>query len=121
MRKNRPHARRPVPCGANRKADAALIQQLRRVASNETFDESPLAELDSEALDFRAASESFPRGGRLKKADLQTLRLLTAHGRRLVPTVGGLLLPAGSRTMRSSLSQELKTNAVVLDATRRGY
>jgi predicted HTH transcriptional regulator len=76
----------------NRKADPALIQELRRMALNETFDESPLAEFDSEALDFRAASESFPKRGRLTKADLQTLRLLTSHGRRLVPTVGGLLL-----------------------------
>lgn len=76
----------------NRKADAPLRQELRRMASNETFDESPLAEFDSEALDFRAASESFPARGQLKKADFQTLRLLTSHGRRLVPTVGGLLL-----------------------------
>jgi ATP-dependent DNA helicase RecG len=28
----------------------------------------------------------------LKRADLQTLRLLTSHGRGLVPTVGGMLL-----------------------------
>ena len=76
----------------NRKADAALTQEMRRMASNETFDESPLAEFDSEALDFRAVSESFPARGQLKKTDLQTLRLLTSHGRRLVPTVGGLLL-----------------------------
>ncbi len=62
------------------------------MASNETFDESTLAEFVSEALDFRAASESFSVRGQLKKADLQTLRLLTSHGRRLVPTVGGLLL-----------------------------
>jgi hypothetical protein len=66
----------------NRKADAALLQELRRMAPNETFDESPLAEFDSEALDFRAASESFPARGRLTKADLQTLRLLTSPGRR---------------------------------------
>lgn len=59
---------------------------------NETFDESPLAEVDSEALDFRAAAESFAERGLLMKADLQTLRLLTSHGRRLVPTVGGMLL-----------------------------
>ena len=98
---NRPHFLKNLGPGegvfvrigsTNRKADAALIQELRRMASNETFDESPLAEFDSEALDFRAASESFPERGRLAKTDLQTLRLLTPHGRRLVPTVGGLLL-----------------------------
>jgi len=59
----------------NPKADAALMHELRRMTPNETFDESPLAELDSEALDFRAASESFPARGRLTRADLQTLRL----------------------------------------------
>ena len=58
----------------------------------ETFDESPLPELDSEALDFRVASESFPKRGKLGKAEWQTLRLLGPRGRKLVPTVGGLLL-----------------------------
>ena len=36
------------------------MQEMRRMATNESFDESPLPELDSEALDFRVASESFP-------------------------------------------------------------
>ncbi len=76
----------------NRRADVALRQELTRMAANETFDESPLPELDSEALDFRVASELFPLRAPLKPADLQTLRLLAPHGRRLVPTVGGLLL-----------------------------
>ena len=60
------------------------------MASNETFDESPLAEFDSEALDFRAASESFSARGQLKKADLQTLRLRTSHG-PAPPADGGWL------------------------------
>lgn len=76
----------------NRRADLPLRQELTRMAANETFDESPLPELDSEALDFRVASELFPSRAPLKSADLQTLRLLAKHGRRLVPTVGGLLL-----------------------------
>ncbi len=62
------------------------------MAANETFDESPLADLDSEALDFRAASELFPQRAPLTKSDVQTLRLLAVQGRRLGPTVGGLLL-----------------------------
>ncbi len=57
----------------------------------ETFDESPLPGLDSEALDFKVASVSFPDRGKLGKAEWQTLRLLEPQGRRLVPTVGGLL------------------------------
>lgn len=43
----------------NRRADAELIEELRRLARGEGFDEQPMPGLDSEALDFRAASESF--------------------------------------------------------------
>ena len=57
----------------------------------ESFDEQPLAELDSEALDFRAASELFAPIRRLKPHDLETLKLLTRHQGRKVPTVGGML------------------------------
>jgi hypothetical protein len=35
-----------------------------------------MPELDSEALDFRAASESFAPVRKLTRADLETLRLL---------------------------------------------
>src|SRR5436309_8397986 len=43
----------------NRRADRPLVDELRRFARGEGFDEQPLPELNSEALDFRAASESF--------------------------------------------------------------
>jgi predicted HTH transcriptional regulator len=76
----------------NRRADALLIQEMRRMARNETYDESPLAHLDSEALDFRVAAELFPQRRSLGRPALETLRALTRHERRLVPTVGGLLL-----------------------------
>lgn len=36
----------------NRRADPALIEELRRYARNESFDEQPMPELDSEAIDF---------------------------------------------------------------------
>ena len=45
----------------NRRADRELIDELRRFARGETFDEQAMPECDSEALDFRAASESFAR------------------------------------------------------------
>jgi predicted HTH transcriptional regulator len=48
--------------------------------------------LDSEALDFRAASESFATLRKLRPRDLHTLRLVTEHQGRRVPTVGGMLL-----------------------------
>ena len=76
----------------NRRADAELIEELRRFARGEGFDEQPMPGLDSEALDFRAASESFAPFRKLGRRDLETLRLVTEHQGRKVPTVGGMLL-----------------------------
>lgn len=76
----------------NRRADHELIEELGRFARGETFDEQPMPGLDSEALDFRAASESFAPVRKLRPLDLETMRLLTRHQGRKVPTVGGMLL-----------------------------
>jgi predicted HTH transcriptional regulator len=76
----------------NRRADAELIEELRRFARGEGFDEQPMPGLDSEALDFRAASESFAAFRKLARRDLETLRLLTDHQGRKIPTVGGMIL-----------------------------
>jgi len=76
----------------NRRADREMIEELRRFARGEAFDEQAMPDLDSEALDFRAASESFAPLRKLKRADLETLRLVTTHQGRKVPTVGGMLL-----------------------------
>jgi len=76
----------------NRRADAAMLQELRRSARGETYDEQPMVDLDSEALDFRAASECFKPARALRKRDLETLRLTTTHQGRTVPTIGGVLL-----------------------------
>ena len=76
----------------NRRADAELIEELRRFARGEGFDEQPLPGHDSEALDFRAASESFAPFRKLARRDLETLRLVTDHQGRKVPTVGGMIL-----------------------------
>lgn len=76
----------------NRRADPELIEELRRFARGEGFDEQPMPGLDSEALDFRAASESFAAFRQLGRRDLETLRLLTHHQGRKVPTIGGMLL-----------------------------
>jgi ATP-dependent DNA helicase RecG len=40
-------------------ADRELIEELGRFARGDAFDEQPLPGVDSEALDFRVASESF--------------------------------------------------------------
>jgi len=76
----------------NRRADAELIEELRRFARGEGFDEQPMPGLDSEALDFRAASEWFAPVRKLARRDLETLRLVGTHQGRKVPTVGGMLL-----------------------------
>ena len=70
----------------------------RRFARDEAFDEQAMPGLDSEALDFRAASESFAPLRKLKRADLETLRLVTTHQGRKAPTVGGMLLFGRERT-----------------------
>ncbi len=63
----------------NRRADRDLVEELRRFAQSEAFDEQPMPGVDPEALDFRAASESFAPVRRLTRRDLGTLRLVTDH------------------------------------------
>ncbi len=76
----------------NRRAGSELIDEMRRFTRGESFDEQAMPECDSEALDFRAASESFAAVRKLKRTDLDTLRLMMKHQGRKVPTVGGMLL-----------------------------
>ena len=76
----------------NRRADREMIEELRRFTHGEAFDEQPMPGLDSEALDFRAASESFAAVRAITRRDLETLRLVTDHQGRKVPTVGGMIL-----------------------------
>ena len=76
----------------NRRADRELTEELRRFARGEAFDEQAMPDLDSEAIDFAAASESFADIRKLRRSDMATLRLVTTHQGRKVPTVGGMLL-----------------------------
>ncbi len=84
----------------NRQADAALVAEMQRFARGDAFDEQPVPELDSEALDFRVASESFAPVRTLSRRDLETLRLVVSHQGHRVPTVGGLLLFGRDRLTR---------------------
>ncbi len=81
----------------NRRADAELVAEMRRFARHESFDERPMPDLDSEALDFRAASESFAEFRQLARRDLDILGLLADHQGRKVPTAGGILLYGRNR------------------------
>ena len=69
-----------------------MVEELRRFGRGEGFDEQPMPGLDSEAIDFRAASESFAPVRKLGRGDLETMRLVTSHQGRRVPTVGGMIL-----------------------------
>jgi ATP-dependent DNA helicase RecG len=81
----------------NRQADASLIAELGREAGNQSFDETPMTDLGTEEIDFRALSESFAESRQLRKKDLETLRLVTRWQRRLVPTAGGVILYGKNR------------------------
>ena len=50
-----------------------MIEELRRFARGEGFNEQPMPGLESEALDFRAASESFVGVRWLARRDLPRL------------------------------------------------
>jgi ATP-dependent DNA helicase RecG len=81
----------------NRRADSAQIQEMRRFGGLSSFDEQPIPELDSEALDFRAASELFAQIRKLTPSEFRTLKISTQHQNREVPTIGGYLLFAKNR------------------------
>lgn len=51
-----------------------------------------MTELDSEVIDFRAASEYFAGVRKLKRRDLETLCLVTTYQGKRCPTIGGFLL-----------------------------
>jgi ATP-dependent DNA helicase RecG len=76
----------------NRRADQAQIDEMKRISRGRGFDEEPMSELSSEAIDFQLASECFSDLRKLKKTDLKSLLLLTNHQGKEVPTVGGVLL-----------------------------
>jgi len=76
----------------NRIADHNMLEELQRTARNESYDEMPMPELSSEAIDFRAASEYFGGIRELKSGDLETLRLVTKYQGKRCPTIGGFLL-----------------------------
>jgi predicted HTH transcriptional regulator len=83
----------------NRKADSDLIQELRRNAMGVTFDEQSLPDRTEDDIDFKAAAVSFGRQRKLAKKDLESLRIVTMHQGRWVPTVGGMLLFGKDREM----------------------
>jgi ATP-dependent DNA helicase RecG len=84
----------------NRAADAALVAGLSRRIDAAGFDEEPLLDLDSEAVDFAAASQCFAQQRPLRRKDLETLGLVRRLQGRVVPTAGGILLFGRDRLAR---------------------
>ena len=82
---------------SNRKADRQMREELARTARNEAYDEQPLPQLNSEAIDFRAASELLAPFRTIKKRDLQSLHFVVRHQGQLVPTCGGIILCGADR------------------------
>jgi ATP-dependent DNA helicase RecG len=81
----------------NRKADADLVKDMGRLQAQGPFDEQPLPELSSEAIDLELASELFPKRAPLTPQKMQSLRAMVEHQGKSVPTVAGLLLFGRSR------------------------
>ncbi len=84
----------------NRRADSFLIEEMRRYNQVTSFDEQPIPDLYSEAIDFRAASEYFKPFRKLTPHALQSLRMTVSYQGRIVPTIGGLLLFGATRLNR---------------------
>jgi predicted HTH transcriptional regulator len=70
----------------NRAAAPAQVRELQRSVLGETFDEMPMPELDSEAIDFRAASECFAPQRKIARSDLKTLHLIVRHQGKDTPS-----------------------------------
>lgn len=98
----------------NRRAGPEIIAEIQRLAVNTSFDEQPCTELNSEAIDFRAASEFFAQVSlKLTPAKRHSLNLLVDHGGREVPTRGAVLLFGKKR-------RDLFPDAVIRCARFRG-
>ncbi|MDI9527121.1 MAG: putative DNA binding domain-containing protein, partial [Pseudomonadota bacterium] len=77
----------------NRRAGPELIADIHRLARNTLFDELPCTEVNSEAIDFRAASELFSQVSRpISDSVRRSLGLVVNHGGQELPTRGAVLL-----------------------------
>jgi len=87
---------------SNRKADRALIAELRRSAEGITFDETSIPELSIDDLDLDAIRQAFSGIRYIDEQSLLTLKILVLHQGKLVPTRGGILLFGKQRTFHFS-------------------
>jgi len=83
----------------NRQADRELIAELHRSAEGMPFDEMPMPDLSIDDIELAEARELFVGISDLNEQSLLTLKLLTHHQGRLVPTKGAILLFGKQRNM----------------------
>ena len=76
----------------NRRADAELIDELKRGVQGRAYDETPLPDLTADDIAFDAVVDAFSARRPVTRRDLESLRITARHQRRIVPTVGGMLL-----------------------------
>jgi len=76
----------------NRKADQALIAELKRPMEGLAFDEMPMPELSVHSLDIAAIQTAFAGKRVINEQTLINLKLLTSTQGRLAPTKGAILL-----------------------------
>lgn len=76
----------------NRLVDQSMLEELKRIKIDDSFDRQAIPELNSEAIDFRVASELFSPERKLTHSDLLTMDILTHHQKKKVPTIGGMIL-----------------------------
>ncbi|MBS3952432.1 MAG: putative DNA binding domain-containing protein [Methylomicrobium sp.] len=76
----------------NRQADRQLIDELRRGVEGISFDSLPMPQLSLDDLDMKAIQTSFAGKRTINETALQTLKLITQHQSKWVPTHGGILL-----------------------------
>ncbi len=76
----------------NRLADREIISMLKRTLSSRSYDEEVYYELNSEAIDFRLASEFFKPYRALTEKDYYSLGILVKEHSTTYPSIGGLLL-----------------------------
>ncbi len=87
---------------SNRQADQALVSELRRTVEGTAFDEMPMPTLSIDDLDSKAAQQAFGEHRQLDVQNLLTLKMLTQHQNKQVPTKGGILLFGRQRTQHFS-------------------
>ncbi len=75
---------------------------MRRSVEGIAFDEIPVSDLSVDDLDIKAAQNAFGDRRRLDEQSLLTLKLLTQHQNKRVPTQGGILLFGRQRTQHFS-------------------